>query len=71
MQRYTYDGPVMEFDRCIAHRWKAETVAVSEARARANLIYRFKKETGRVPRTKIALPGRLTGGEDGRVFKQS
>lgn len=70
MQRYTYDGPVMEFDKCIAHRWQAETLAVSEAKARANLIYRFKKETGRVPRTRIALPGIIIGGDDGRIFKQ-
>lgn len=27
MQQYLYDGPVMEFDRCIAHRWVASTYA--------------------------------------------
>lgn len=43
MQEYKYDGPVMRFDDCIQHRWKATTVAPSEAKARNNLTYRYKK----------------------------
>ena len=58
-KQYSYDGPVMEFDRCIAHRYKASTYAPSEAKARANLAYRFKQETGRIARTQIKLPGKL------------
>ena len=59
MRLYSYDGPVMLFDTCIAHRWRGQTYAVSEAKARTNLIYQFKKETGRVPQTKIYLPGKI------------
>lgn len=59
MQLYSYNGPVMEFDRCIAWNWKGQTSASSEAKARANLTYRFKKETGRLPHCKITLPGKL------------
>ena len=53
MQQYQYDGPVMRFDDCIQHRWKATTVAPS------NLAYRYKKENGLMPNTKITLPGKL------------
>lgn len=59
MKQYTYKGPVMEFDRCIAHIWEASTFAVSEAKARSNLIYRFKKSTNRLPNAKITLPGKV------------
>ena len=30
MNMYSYDGPVMEFDNCVANRWIASTRAVSE-----------------------------------------
>ena len=59
MALYSYDGPVREFDRIIANRWQGQTYAVTEARARSNLAYQFKKETGRVPRSKITLPGKI------------
>lgn len=57
--KYTYDGPVMEFDRCIADHWKGETMATSEKKARSNLIYQFKKANNRVARTKISLEGKI------------
>lgn len=59
MTLYSYDGPVMEFDKLIANHWQAQTYAVSEAKARTNLAYQFKRETGRVPRSKITLPGMI------------
>lgn len=59
MYRYSYVGPVMEFDRCVADRWKAETMATSEAKARSNLTYRYKIENGKVPGAKITLPGKI------------
>lgn len=59
MAVYSYNGPVLEFDRIVANRWQAQTYAVSEAKARTNLAFQFKQETGRVPRTKITLPGRI------------
>lgn len=58
-KQYSYDGPVMEFDRCIANHYKASTYAPSEKKARANLAYRFKQETGRIARAQIKLPGKL------------
>lgn len=59
MDLYSYNGPVLEFDRCIANRWQGQTYATSEAKARSNLVFQFKRETGRVPRTKITLPGKI------------
>lgn len=59
MNRYIYQGPVMEFGRLIEDRWKGETLAVSEKKARSNLAYQYKKETGRAPGSNITLPGKL------------
>lgn len=59
MALYSYDGPVREFERIVANRWQGQTYAPTEKRARSNLAYQFKRETGRVPRTKITLPGKL------------
>lgn len=59
MNKYSYDGPVMEFDRCIANRWKASTYAVSEKKARSNLTYQYKKRNNKLPNTMITLPGQL------------
>lgn len=59
MKQYSYDGPVMEFDRCIANRWQATTSATSEKKALSNLAYRFKKQNNKIPSAKITLPGKL------------
>lgn len=57
--KYTYDGPVMEFDRLVTDRWKGETQAPSISKAKSNLAYQFKKKFNRVSSTKITLPGRI------------
>lgn len=59
MNLYSYNGPVLEFDRYIVNRWKGQTYATSESKARSNLAFQFKRETGRLPRTKITLPGKI------------
>ena len=59
MALYSYEGPVFEFERLIADRWKAQTRAPSEAKARSNMAYQFKIATGRVPRSRITLPGKI------------
>ena len=60
MNQYTYDGPVIAFDRCIAHRWRASTYAISESKARSNLTYQLKKQNDIVASYKISLPGKIT-----------
>ena len=56
---YTYNGPVLEFDRIIADHWVSSTRAESEKKARSNLAYQFKKQSGRTPQSKITIPGKL------------
>lgn len=59
MDKYIYEGPVMEFNTCLVDRWKAETMAASETKARSNLAYQFKKKNHKLPGAKITLPGKL------------
>lgn len=59
-KQYSYDGPVEEFGKCIAHRWSATTYAPTAAKARSNLAYRFKKDHNRIASAKITLPGKVT-----------
>jgi hypothetical protein len=62
-QEYSYDGPVLEFGRCITVRWTASTCAESEKKARSNLTYRYKKQFNKVANTRIDLPGKLVAVE--------
>lgn len=59
MPRYRYSGPVYEFDQCVASKWTAETVAVSEAKARSNLTYRYKYEHRLPANSCIKLPNKV------------
>ena len=57
--KYSYSGPVKEFDRIISDKWSGSTFAVSEKKARSNLIFKFKKQFGKIPASKISLPGKV------------
>lgn len=57
--KYSYNGPVMEFERCVEDHFKAETYAVSASKARSNLIYQWKVKNGRTVGSKISLPGKI------------
>ena len=59
MNQYAYNGPVMEFDKCIANNWAGSTYATSEKKAKSNLAYQFKKNNNRAPAAKIVLPDGL------------
>ena len=59
MTKYIYEGPVMEFDRCVVNHWKGETLAVSESKAKSNLAYQYKKQNHRLAGTKVTLPGKI------------
>jgi hypothetical protein len=59
MTLYSYDGPVLEFEKIVADHWKAKTYAKSEKQARNNLAYQFKTQTGRVARSRISVPGKI------------
>lgn len=57
--KYSYDGPVKEFDQIIENRWIASTFALSEKKARSNLVFQFKKKFNRAPNAKITLAGEI------------
>lgn len=59
MKRYLYDGPVLEFGKCVADRWTASTYAESERKALSNLAYQYKKRNNRVANVPVSLPGNL------------
>jgi hypothetical protein len=61
-QKYIYRGIVKEFDRIIQSNWEGSTYAVSEAKARANLTFQWKREHGRAANCKITLPGPILQG---------
>lgn len=57
--KYIYDGPIMSFSRCVVDRWKGETSAPTESKARSNLTYQAKKQLNLLPGTKVTLPGKI------------
>ena len=59
MNKYLYEGPVFEFGRIVADRWRAETLAASESKARSNFIFQFKRDNNKIPAAKIDLPGKI------------
>lgn len=56
---YRYEGMVKEFDKVVSTRWVGETLAESPQKAKSNLSYRYKKETGRMANCKISLPDKI------------
>ena len=54
-RKFYYAGPVFRFGRDYIGDWKATTVAVSPARARANLEYRYKMEHNLMASSAIRL----------------
>ena len=59
MNLYSYNGPVLEFNRIVANSWQGQTVAATEDKARSNLAFQFKRDNGRAPQSKITLPGKI------------
>lgn len=59
MNKYMYDGPVMEFNICVAENWKGYTQAPSEKKARNNLAYQYKIHNNRAVSAKVTLPGKM------------
>ena len=58
-QTYLYDGPVLEFERVVANRWKSRTRAVSKEKALCNFAHQFKVQNNKVANMKITLPGKV------------
>ena len=47
-RKFTFKGSVSQFGKYICD-WSGETFARSAAEAKSNLIYQFKKQTGKAP----------------------
>jgi hypothetical protein len=56
---YVYEGPVLLFNNRLTDKWKSETTAPSESKARNNLAYQYKKNHNMPANSKISLPGKL------------
>ena len=59
MPLYAYDGTVMKFNVCVDNRWKGLTEASTEAKAKSNLTFQYKKQNKMTPNTVVTLPGKL------------
>lgn len=59
MNKYSYSGPVMEFNNCVCSNWEGSTYAESEKKARSNLAYQYKKSNNRIVGSRITLPGKI------------
>lgn len=59
-EKYSYCGPVMKFENCVATNWKAETYATSVKKARSNFVFQFKRDNGLTVNTKVTCPGKIT-----------
>lgn len=58
--KWRYTGHVMVFDKIVTKApWSAETIAVSESKAKANLAFRVKQEMGLSKNARVSLPGTL------------
>lgn len=57
--KYSYDGPVILFDKLVADHWKGETMAPTESKARSNLAYQAKKQLNIIAGTRVKLPGEI------------
>ena len=56
-QPYTYEGSVLYLGKVIQQNWYATTYAVSDKKARSNLIYKYKIEHELPMNALIDLPG--------------
>ena len=57
---FSYFGNVKSFGKVVEEGYYAETIAVSEEKARSNFAYRYKREHGLTAGAKIELPGKIT-----------
>lgn len=57
--KYSYDGPVMFFDKCVADHWRGETMAPTVQKAKSNLSYQAKKQLNLIAGTRVTLPGKV------------
>lgn len=52
---FLYNGPVMQFGRCIGKVQGMKTYAPTEKKALSNIAFNYKKQHGYTPSAKIEL----------------
>ena len=57
---YSYDDAVRSFDDILSVKWRGQTFAESEKKARSNLGYQFRKHMGLSQSVPIRLTGKMT-----------
>ena len=57
--KFEYDGPVLEFGRLVANRWRGETMAPTARKAKSNISFQYKRANNRNPGVKVSLPGKI------------
>lgn len=60
MNLYSYKGSVKNYDTVVQRDWEGRTIAVSEKKARTNLMYQWKRQHGKTADYKVSLPGEIT-----------
>lgn len=59
MAFYSYDGPVLIFGKLVADHWKSQTKAPTEAKAKSNLAYQYKRDNRLMSNSLVSLPGKV------------
>jgi hypothetical protein len=54
---YQYDGAVLIFDRIVANRFTAQTMATSEKKARSNIAWQYRKAGNVADHIPVTLTG--------------
>lgn len=58
--KYVYRGGVLIFDRLVTHRFEAATCASTQAEAKRNILYQFKRKNGYRNNVPASLTGDVT-----------
>ena len=59
MDRYVYEGPVKIYGQIVNYNWRGETYAPTAEKARSNLQYQYKQQTGKAKNLKIIFTGKV------------
>lgn len=59
MNKYTYRGSVMIFDKCVTNRFMCETMAETEKKARNNMAAQYKRKNNLNYSSRVTLPDKI------------
>ena len=56
---YQYEGAVLIFDRVVANKFTAQTMAISKQKARSNIAWQFRKAGNVADHIPVTLTGEI------------